>query len=81
MQAQGIPNAISALDPVPLTFYTQFIPEMKKVAGEPLATELMEKYVYSQPGHRWLKEGMNKEQLQKIQEFYRERYGEQEGKK
>ncbi len=54
---------------------------MKKVAGEPLATELMEKYVYSQPGHRWLKEGMNKEQLQKIQEFYRERYGEQEGKK
>ncbi|MGA7307481.1 MAG: multiheme c-type cytochrome [Pseudolabrys sp.] len=63
------------------TFYTQFIPEMKQVAGEPLATELLEKYVYSQPGHRWLKEGMSKEQLQKIQEFYRERYGEQGDKK
>jgi hypothetical protein len=24
-----------------------------------------------------IKEGMNKEQLQKIQEFYRQRYGEQ----
>jgi hydroxylamine dehydrogenase len=59
------------------TFYTQFVPEMKQVAGEPLATELLEKYVYSQPGHRWLKEGMSKEQLQKIQDFYRERYGEQ----
>ena len=29
-----------------------------------------------QPGHLWLKEGMTKEQLQKIQEFYRDRYGE-----
>ena len=49
----------------------------RQVAGEPLATELLEKYVYSQPGHRWLKEGMSKEQLQQIQEFYRQRYGEQ----
>jgi hypothetical protein len=63
------------------TFYMQFIPEMKQVAGEPLATELLEKYVYTQPGHRWLKEGMTKEQLQKIQEFYRGRYGEQGDKK
>jgi len=63
------------------TFYLQFIPEMKQVAGEPLATELLEKYVYSQPGHRWLKEGMSKDQLQKIQEFYRERYGDQGDKK
>lgn len=59
------------------TFYLSFIPEVKQAAGEPLATELLEKYVFSQPGHRWLKEGMTKEQLQKIQEFYRERYGEQ----
>lgn len=59
------------------TFYLQFIPEMKQVAGEPLATQLLDKYVFSQPGHKWLKEGMTKEQLQKIQEFYRERYGEQ----
>ncbi len=56
------------------TFYLSFIPEVKQAAGEPLATQLLEKYVFSQPGHRWLKEGMTKEQLQKIQEFYRERY-------
>jgi hydroxylamine dehydrogenase len=58
------------------TFYQQFIPEVKRVAGEPLATQLLEKHVFSQPGHRWLKEGMSKEQLQKIQEFYRQRYGQ-----
>ncbi|HSB79948.1 MAG TPA: multiheme c-type cytochrome [Candidatus Methylomirabilis sp.] len=57
-------------------FYTQFIPEVKQAAGEPLAAQLLEKYVFNQPGHRWLKEGMTKEQLQKIQEFYRQRYGE-----
>ncbi len=60
------------------TFYLQFIPEVKQVAGEPLATQLLDKYVFSQPGHKWLKEGMTKEQLQKIQEFYRQRYGEQQ---
>jgi len=59
------------------TFYLDFIPEVKEVAGEPLASELLEKYVYSQPSHRWLKEGMSKEQLQKIQDFYRQRYGDQ----
>ena len=45
--------------------------------GEQMAAELMEKYVYSQPGHRWLKEGMSKDELQKIQDFYRQRYGDQ----
>ncbi len=59
------------------TFYQHFIPEVKHVAGEPLATQLLEKHVFSQPGHRWLKEGMSKEQLQKIQEFYRQRYGQE----
>jgi hypothetical protein len=63
------------------TFYLHFIPEVKEVAGEQLASELMEKYVYSQPGHRWLKEGMSKDQLQKIQDFYRQRYGDQGEKK
>ena len=59
------------------TFYLEFIPEVKQVAGEPLASQLMDKYVYSHPGHRWLKAGMSKEELQKIQEFYRQRYGAQ----
>jgi len=59
------------------TFYLHFMPEMKQVAGEPLATQLPDKHLYSQPGHKWHKEGMSKEQLQKIQEFYKIRYGEQ----
>lgn len=59
------------------TFYLHFIPEVRQVAGEPLATQLLDRYVFSQPGHRWLKEGMTKEQLQEIQNFYRDRYGEQ----
>jgi hypothetical protein len=63
------------------SFYTEFLPEVKQVAGEQMANELMEKYVYTQPGHLWLKEGMNKEQLQKIEEFYRSRYGDQGDKK
>lgn len=54
-----------------------FIPEVKQFAGEPLATQLLDKYVFVQPGYKWLKEGMTKEQLQEIQEFSRERYGEQ----
>ncbi len=58
------------------TFYVHFIPEVRQVAGEPLATQLLDKYVFSQPGHRWLKEGMTKEQLQKIQEYYKQRYGQ-----
>jgi hypothetical protein len=59
------------------TFYMEFIPELKQVAGDKMAGELMEKYVYSQPGNRWLKEGMNKDQLQKMQDFYKQRYGDQ----
>ncbi len=58
-------------------FYTEFLPEVRAVAGEPLATQLMNKYVYSQPGNQWLKQGMTKEQLQKMQEFYKKRYGPQ----
>ena len=46
-------------------------------AGTRGCWSLLDKYVYSQPGHRWLKEGMSKDQLQEIQEFYRQRYGDQ----
>jgi hypothetical protein len=58
-------------------FYFKFLPEVKEVAGDQLYQQLMEKHVYSMPAHRWLKDGMSKEQLQKIQEFYRQRYGDQ----
>lgn len=42
-----------------------------------LGAQLLEKYMFVQPGHKWLKEGMTKEQLQKIREYSGERYGEQ----
>ena len=58
------------------TFYLEFLPQVKQVAGEPLATQLLDKFVYSQPGHKWLKEGMTPEQLRQMQEFYRQRYGQ-----
>jgi hypothetical protein len=57
-------------------FYIKFIPELKEAAGEELANELLEKYVYSQPGHLWHRDGMSKEALEKIQKFYQDRYGE-----
>jgi hypothetical protein len=55
-------------------FYIKFIPELKEVAGEKMAKELLDKYVYSQPGHVWHRDGLNKEQLKKIQDFYQKRY-------
>ncbi|MBI5832378.1 MAG: cytochrome c3 family protein [Armatimonadetes bacterium] len=58
------------------TFYTEFLPEVKEVAGDELSKSLLDKYVYTNPGHIWLRDGMSKEALQKIQEFYNQRYGE-----
>jgi len=55
-------------------FYTEFIPQLEEVAGEELARELLDKYVYSQEGHVWHRDGMSKEQLEKIRKFYEQRY-------
>ncbi|HPR62763.1 MAG TPA: multiheme c-type cytochrome [Thermoanaerobaculia bacterium] len=55
-------------------FYEKFIPQLKEVAGEETAKELLDKYVYSQEGHQWHRDGMGKEALQKIQKFYSDRY-------
>jgi len=55
-------------------FYEVFIPELKEAAGEELANELLNKHVYTVPGHAWYRDGMSKEQLQKIREFYEKRY-------
>ncbi len=57
-------------------FYTEFIPQLREVAGDEEAERLLGKYVYSQPGHLWYKEGMSKESLKKIQEYYKERYSQ-----
>jgi len=35
---------------------------------------LLDKHVYTVPGHAWYRDGMSKEQLQKIREFYEKRY-------
>ncbi len=57
-------------------FYLHFLPEAEKVAGKELADKVLGKYVYSKDEHRWYKEGMTKEQLERIQRFYKERYGQ-----
>ncbi|MGE5530663.1 MAG: multiheme c-type cytochrome [Bacteroidota bacterium] len=58
------------------SFYMHFLPEVKQVAGEELYKDIMDKNVYTVPGHQWLRDGMSKDSLQKIQEYYKERYGQ-----
>ncbi len=56
-------------------FYTEFLPEVKHVAGPELYDELVKKYLDPDVRHEWYTKGMSKEQLQKIQQYYKERYG------
>jgi hydroxylamine dehydrogenase len=56
-------------------FYTEFLPEVKNVAGPELYSEIEKKYLESDVRHEWFIKGMTKEQLDKIQKFYNERYG------
>jgi hydroxylamine dehydrogenase len=56
-------------------FYTEFLPEVKRVAGPELYSEIEKKYIDSDVRHEWYIKGMTKEQLEKIQKFYNERYG------
>ena len=55
-------------------FYEKFIPQLEEVAGEEVAKELLDKYVYVQEGHLWHRDGMSKDALEKIQKFYQDRY-------
>jgi len=57
-------------------FYTEFLPEVKNVAGAELYDDLVKKYIGSDIKHEWYIKGMSKEQLEKIRKFYKERYGE-----
>lgn len=41
-----------------------------------MAEKILGEHVYSREEHRWFREGMSKEQLEKIQKFYKERYGQ-----
>jgi hypothetical protein len=57
-------------------FYTRFIPELREVAGEKMANDLLRKHVYTQPDHLWHRDGMSREALEKIQKFYKDRYNQ-----
>lgn len=56
-------------------FYSEFLPEVRNVAGPELYDELVRKYIGSDIRHEWYIKGMSKEQLEKINKFYEERYG------
>jgi len=58
------------------TFYQHLIPQLREAAGPELADQLLQQHVYSVPGHEWHRDGMSKDALEKMQEFYRERYGQ-----
>ena len=57
-------------------FYTEFLPEVKEIAGPAFYDELVRKYLGPDERHEWYTKGMSKEQLEKIKKYYRERYGE-----
>ncbi|HTP96026.1 MAG TPA: multiheme c-type cytochrome [Burkholderiales bacterium] len=59
-------------------FYTEFLPEVKRVAGPELYAELSKKYLETDVRHEWYVKGMSKEQLEKIRKYYEERYGKGE---
>jgi hydroxylamine dehydrogenase len=56
-------------------FYTEFLPEVKTVAGPEMYTQLVQKYLDPDVRHEWYTKGMSKEQLDKIKKYYDERYG------
>ncbi len=55
--------------------YFEFIPELKKVAGEQGAQELLNKYFKPIPGHAWYFEGMSPAQLEAVKKGFESRYG------
>ena len=62
-------------------FYGYFLPEVEKImGGKAQAEPILNEYVFKDQQHRWYKDGMSKEELQKLEEFYRQRYGGKEVK-
>jgi hypothetical protein len=63
------------------TFYNHFLPEVERImGGKSQAAPLLDELVFKDPMHRWYKEGMSKEQLQRIEEYVKQRYGGKEAK-
>ncbi len=62
-------------------FYENFIPEVERIMGsKDAAAPMLNEYVFKNPMHKWYKEGMSKEDLQKLEQFYQQRYGGKEAK-
>lgn len=62
-------------------FYLKFLPEVEHIlGGKQQAAPFLQKHVFDDPRHRWYKEGMSKEELKKLQDFYQKRYGGKEAK-
>jgi len=55
-------------------FYTEFLPEVERVAGKDLYRHLIECYLKPDVRHAWFFEGMSKEQVEKVRTFYEQRY-------
>ena len=70
----GAGFSLAQLYEVAKHFYEKFIPQLEKVAGEEVAKELLDKHVYTQEGHKWHRDGMSVEALEKIRKFYEKRY-------
>jgi hydroxylamine dehydrogenase len=58
------------------SFYNEFMPEIKRVAGPELYKEIEKKYLAPDVRHEWYIRGMSKEPLEKIKKYYEQRYGE-----
>jgi hypothetical protein len=57
-------------------FYMKFIPEVEHImGGKDKAKPMLDELVFSSPDHQWYVKGMSKEEMQKIEQFYKQRYG------
>ena len=57
-------------------FYTEFMPEVRHIAGKKLYSDIVKKYLEPDVRHEWFIKGMSREQIEKIKRFYEGCYGE-----
>lgn len=56
--------------------YFALIPELKRVAGEEVAQEMLDKHFRPIAGHDWYFEGLDKGMIEKVRRGYEDRYGQ-----
>jgi hypothetical protein len=57
-------------------FYNKFLPEVEHLmGGKQEASALLDELVFKDERHRWYKEGMSKQELERMRQFYERRYG------